>query len=206
MIIKINRLIPTRWRVAIRTILWRRHLDRVTPQMIWGYPDANGGWHGRTRLSESVVLHRPENIFIGNHVFIGHFCMLDGTDRLEIGEGCQLAGWNGIYTHSSHVAIRLYGDRYTDVPEHEKQGFKTGTVTLGNCVFVGAGAMIFAGVTIGEGALVAANTVVTRDVPAFAIVQGNPAQVVGDTRNMDRKHLSDPELREWYQRWQAIAS
>lgn len=51
-------------------------------------------------------------------------------------------------------------------------------------VSIGSGATIICGITIGEGALVAAGAVVTRDVPDFAIVAGCPARVVGDIREM----------------------
>lgn len=51
-------------------------------------------------------------------------------------------------------------------------------VTIGNDVYIGHGAMIMPGVTIGDGAIVAANAVVTKDVPSYAIVAGNPARLV----------------------------
>lgn len=139
---------------------------------------------------------------IGDNVFIGHFCVLDGTGNLEIEEGCQIAGWSGIYTHSSHISIRLYGAHYQDIPEADKEGFFVLPVHLGKYVFVGAGAMIFPGVTVGKGALIHANTIVSRDVDEFSVVAGNPAQVVGDSRQLDQKYLDNDQLRQWYEEWQ----
>ncbi|MBV8045715.1 MAG: acyltransferase [Paludibacterium sp.] len=54
-----------------------------------------------------------------------------------------------------------------------------GPVVIGDCVWVGANVSIVPGVTIGEGAVVAMGAVVTRDVPAGAVIAGNPARVVG---------------------------
>jgi len=51
-------------------------------------------------------------------------------------------------------------------------------------VSIGSGATIICGITIGQGALVAAGAVVTKDVPEFAVVAGCPAKVVGDVRTM----------------------
>ncbi len=55
-------------------------------------------------------------------------------------------------------------------------------------VSIGSGATIVCGITIGEGALIAAGAVVTRDVPDFAVVAGCPAKVVGDVRTMAASH------------------
>jgi len=108
-------------------------IDRVigqikAPRMVWGYNDSTGRWQDRTRISDTVSFYRRENIHIGDNVYIGHFCILDGTSDLIIEEGVQLAGWNGVYTHSSHVAIRLYGKHYQDIPELHKTGYKIGKV------------------------------------------------------------------------------
>ncbi|MGD9894683.1 MAG: N-acetyltransferase, partial [Dehalococcoidia bacterium] len=51
---------------------------------------------------------------------------------------------------------------------------------------IGSGATILGGIVVGERALIGAGAVVTRDVPAFTIVVGNPARVVGDTRDRER--------------------
>ncbi len=59
-------------------------------------------------------------------------------------------------------------------------------IRIGNDVYVGHGAMIMPGVTVGDGAVVAANAVVTRDVPPYGIVAGNPARLI--------RHRLDPMI------------
>ena len=67
-------------------------------------------------------------------------------------------------------------------PEH--QAISKGPVTVGDDVWIGTNAMIMSGVTIGQGAIIAAASVVTRDVEPYSIVGGNPAKVI-------RKRFSD---------------
>jgi acetyltransferase-like isoleucine patch superfamily enzyme len=134
-------------------------------------------------------------------VFIWHYTILDGTGGLDIGEGTQIGAWVGIFTHSSHIAIRLYGRHYQSVPEREKKGYPTAPVKIGKYVFVGAGAKILPGVSVGNGALISAGSLVNRDVQAFEIVSGNPAKVIGSTKDIDSKYLTDPQLLDWYNEW-----
>lgn len=195
-------VVPVRLRRALRRMLNSALVKLKKPRMIKGYRDSSGKWCERTRISDTVFLNHPEKIQIADNVFVGHYSILDGSGGLEIGEGCQLAGWNGVYTHSSHIAIRLYGAHYTEIPEYEKVGFKIAPVRLGKYVFLGAGAKILPGVTIGHGALIGAGTVVTQDVEPFAIVAGNPCKMIGDTREMDQSYLKDPQLEAWYKEWQ----
>ena len=194
----VSRLLPRRVKQAIVEQL--RALK--APRMIWGYRDASGAYRNRTRISDTAFIYHPENVHIADNVFVWHHTILDGTGGLEIGEGAQIGAWVGIFTHSSHIAIRLYGDHYQEVPEAEKQGYPTAPVKIGRYVFVGAGAKILPGVTIGDGALISAGAQVSKDVDAFQIVSGNPAQIVGDTRTLDKRYLKDPQLMEWYQAWQ----
>lgn len=190
----------------IRRILTRKRNSfwrfLKAPRMRWGYKDSSGVWRERTRISDSVSLYHPERIAIGDNVFIGHYSHLDGTGGLVISKGCQIAGWNGIYTHSSHVSIRLYGEHYVEVDEDNKVGYFTAPVRLEKYVFLGVAARVFPGVTIGKGAFVQAMSVVTKDVDEYQIVSGYPAKVVGDTRGLDAKYLKDPLLEKWYQEWQ----
>lgn len=172
------------------------------PRMVWGYQDSTGAWRPRTRISDTAWLNHAERIRIADNVFVWHYTILDGTGGLEIGEGSQIGAWVGIFTHSSHIAIRIYGDHYQEVGEDDKKGYPISPVKIGRYVFVGAGSKILPGVEIGDGVLISTASVVKDDVDAFSIVAGNPAVVIGDTRDIDKKYLDDPQIRDWYDEWQ----
>lgn len=198
----LRRLAPGRlWSSARRYLSIALHRLKE-PRMVWGYEDSSGEWRAKTRISDTVYFCHPEKINIGDNVFIGHYSILDGTGGLEIGEGCQLAGWNGIYSHSSHIAIRIYGKHYHEVPEEDKAAFKQAPVRIGKYSFIGAGAIVFSGVTIGQGALIAAGSIVNKNVGDFEFVAGNPAKLIGSTKKLDETYLKDPQLLAWYEEWQ----
>lgn len=194
--------LPHSLRCYIRNWMQERRRAAKAPKMLWGYNDASGNWRPRTRISDTVFLYYPERINIADNVFVWHYTILDGTGGLEIEEGAQIGAWVGVFTHSSHIAIRIYGRHYSEVPESQKRGYPVNKVKVGRYAFIGAGAKILPGVSIGRGALVAAGAVVNTNVDDFQIVSGNPAVVVGDTRKLDAKYLKDPQLREWYEEWQ----
>lgn len=170
--------------------------------MVWGYRNSTGEWCPRTRISDTVFIYHPERITIADNAFVWHYSILDGTGGLDIGEGSQIGAWVGIFTHSSHIAIRIYGNHYQEVVEQEKKGYPIAGVQIGKYVFIGAGAKILPGVTIGDGSLISAGAIVTSNVGEFEIVAGNPAAVIGNTRKLDRKYLKDPQLLAWYEEWQ----
>jgi acetyltransferase-like isoleucine patch superfamily enzyme len=170
--------------------------------MVRGYMDSTGQFRTRTRISDTVFMYHPERIRIADNVFVWHYTILDGTGGLEIGEGSQIGAWVGIFTHSSHIAIRIYGNHYQEVSEDLKNGYPINKVKIGKYVFIGAGAKILPGLTVGDGALVSAGAIVSKNVRDFEIAAGNPAQVIGDTRELDGKYLKDPQLNIWYGEWQ----
>ena len=197
-----RRVVPVRLRSFGRKSLNPLVRRLKCPRMLWGHLDASGAWRERTRMSDTSLIYHPERVSIDDNVFVGHFTILDGTGGLEIGEGTQISARACVLTHSSHKAIRLYGKHYVEVPEAEKKGYEVEHVAIGRYVFIGVGALILPGVTVGSGSLIAAGSIVTRDVGAFEIVSGNPATVVGDTRNLDKDYLEDPRLSGWYNEWQ----
>lgn len=198
----LRRLLSKRLKLRLR--LWSNARQRAlkAPKMLWGYQDSSGEWRPRTRVSDTAFLYHPERISIADNVFVWHYTILDGTGTLEIGEGSQIGAWVGVFTHSSHIAIRIYGNHYQEVSEDLKKGYLIEKVKIGKYAFIGAGAKILPGVLIGNGVLVAAGAVVIRNVEDFQIVSGNPATVVGDTRKLDAKYLKDPQLKMWYDEWQ----
>ncbi len=169
------------------------------PFMVYGYRDrASGAFRKHTRISSSAVIGDKAQVAIADHVWIWHHSIIDGSNGVTIGEGCQIGAWVGIFSHGSQLAVRLYGRDYITVPREERAGYSRGSVTIGPYCFVGAGALILPGVTLGKGCLVAAGAMVTKSAPDFAILRGSPAQVVGDTRDLDRKHLKDPAIQARY--------
>ena len=175
------------------------------PRTVWGYVRSDGVYLPHTRVSNHSQIVSRERLDIGDHVYIGHFSVLDASGGLHLGEGCQIAGFSGIYTHSSHVAIRLYGREYAHT-EH-KQAYFEAPVRIGAYSFVGTHCVVLPGAVIGRGSLVAAQSVVKGQFADFAFLAGNPAQVVGDTREIDEPWLvQHPELREHHDAWVTATS
>ncbi len=172
------------------------------PKMLWGYSDQQNKWKGKTRISSSTVFYTKNNISIANQVYIGHYCILDGIGGIVIGEGTQISARTAIYTHSSHIAIRLYGYHYSDIDEKEMSELFVEPVIIGKFVYIGTNTTILSGVSIGDGALIAAGSIVKNDVSAYQCVAGSPARIIGSTKEMDKKYLLNPEIRKWYEEWQ----
>lgn len=169
------------------------------PFMVYGYRDqVSGKFRKRTRISSCATFIEPASIAIADNVWIGHYCHVDGSAGVSIGEGVQMANWSGILSHGSQDAIRLCGHRYIEIEFSMRPGYSFGRVEVGPFSFIGAGAIILPGVTIGRGSRIDAGAIVTRDVPDFAVARGVPARVVGDVRTTDEKFWDDPSIAESY--------
>ena len=124
-------------------------------------------------VGEGTVVRSPFhcdygwNISIGANTFINFNCVFLDVLPVRIGDDCQIA-----------PSVQIYTADHPMDPEVRRTGLESGRpVTIGNNVWIGGGAIILPGVTIGDNAVVGAGSVVTRDVPAGAVVMGNPARV-----------------------------
>jgi acetyltransferase-like isoleucine patch superfamily enzyme len=120
------------------------------------------------KVSEGTHIWHPWKITIGRRVRIGRGCHLNAVDDIHIGD-CVMIGPYVIITTANHVRADVA------VPMKE-QGLETSPVLIGSDCWIGAHAVILPGVTIGQGSVVAAGAVVTKDVEAYSIVGGVPAR------------------------------
>jgi len=103
------------------------------------------------------------------------------NDSVKIGKFCSIAPAVKIVASGEHnsKAVSTYPlHAYVLNKGTEKDTFSKGPVIIGNDVWIGYGATILSGVTVGDGAVIAAHAVVTKDVPPYAVVGGVPAKII----------------------------
>lgn len=133
--------------------------------------------------SETGFISIDEHSYIGGSTFI---C----RSKIEIGKNVTIAWGSTIYDHDSHSLD--YIERRKDIDD-ELKDIRTGNhfiqsknwnvvnskpIKICDDAWIGMNCIILKGVTIGEGAIVGAGSVVTKDVPAWTVVGGNPAKVI----------------------------
>ena len=146
--------------------------------------ELNGRYHEPARVREllaelagreiddTVTLFPPftsdfgKNIRLGKRVFLNAGCRFQDQGGIEIGDDC-LIGHNTVIATLNH-----------DLAPSRRGDLRPAKVSIGNNVWIGANATILPGVTIGDDAVIAAASVVTKDVPARALVVGSPARVL----------------------------
>jgi len=181
-------------RIRFHVFKWFR------PVMVGNYRRRDGVRLPHTRISNTTFFYNEENFDVADHVFVGHHNFIDASVGVTIEEGCQITNFVSILNHSSHIAIRLYGKAYNQ--SGPMAGYNSGKVHIGAYSFVGPHAIIMPGTRIGKGSIISAYSYVKGEFPDFAIISGNPAKVVGDTRTTDQPFLdANPELKPLYNEW-----
>jgi len=132
----------------------------------------------------------PFNSFrIGANSTIEDFCTVNNGMGLinigcntRIGIGSVLIGPINIGNNvrlAQNVVITALNHNYTDITKPiSEQGVRTKEVFIGNETWIGANSVVLPGVTVGKHSVVAAGSIVTKDVPSYSVVAGNPARVI----------------------------
>lgn len=129
-----------------------------------------------------IVLERSgARVSIGSRTHVGGGTLIDAAEEITIGDDVLVAFEVLFMDHNSH-ALR-FSERKHDVTEWMRGRKSWSNVAMRpirvcDKAWIGARAIILKGVTVGEGGIVAAGSVVTHDVPAWSIVGGNPARVI----------------------------
>lgn len=112
----------------------------------------------RKMVEVACGISLPPSARIGTGLYIGHFGAIIVSGQAVIGEGCNI---------SQGVTIGVSGT-----------GDRRGAPTIGDHVYIGAGAKVIGPITVGDFVTIGANAVVTRDIPDGAIVAGVPAEIL----------------------------
>ena len=163
----------------------------------------NFGIIGQIRCPEYICV--GENTGFGNWIFLTAWntfhCVEDGKEVIQrlqpdmrIGEECHFGAFNHITcSNKIHIGNRLLTGKWVTITDNshgttdlgslqldpiKRPIYSKGPVMIGDNVWIGDKATILPGVTIGDGAVIAANSVVTKDVPAYCVAAGNPAQII----------------------------
>jgi len=118
-----------------------------------------------------TAFYYPGNITLGDEVFINRGVILMAPVPIQIGDKALIGPYSTINSGSHR-----YESRGTPIDE---QGHKYGEIRIGNDVWIGGHVCILPGVEISDGAVIGAGAVVTKSVPAYAIVTGVPGKIKG---------------------------
>ena len=143
-----------------------------------------------SNIEALIVLEREEaEVQIGSRSHLGGGTLVDAACRIAIGDDVLIAFEVLIMDHDSHAMH--FESRRDDVRDWMR-GEKNWTsvvrqpVRIHNKAWIGARAIVLKGVTIGEGAIVGAGSVVTGDVPPWTLVAGNPARIIRPLTDEER--------------------
>ena len=131
--------------------------------LLWRSLGAKIGHH--TSIHRNCRLYRLSHVSIGANTIVNRDVLIDGRRGLHIGDNISISEGTAIFT--------LEHD--PNSPDFASRG---AAVSIADRAFIGARAIILPGVTVGEGAVVAAGAVVTHDVPPYTIVAGVPARTI----------------------------
>jgi acetyltransferase-like isoleucine patch superfamily enzyme len=179
-----NRMLTPKYALLAARLAWKRFGTRAGRRMeldgmlfLGGGVTLEIGRRARIRFGRFVWIghgtkircHEGE-VRIGDKTVLGQECTISAYQHVSIGEQCIVA---------DRVMLIDFDHNVTEVERPIRmQGIYKRDVVVGNNVWIGYGAQILRGVSIGDNSIVGASAVVTKDVPANAVVAGAPARVI----------------------------
>lgn len=122
-------------------------------------------------------IYDPRYIVIGEDTIIGERATLDGRKQLPNSQGGLIIG-----SHTDIASEVMIWTSQHDIQDPEFKAIEK-KVIIGDYVFIGPRSIILPGITVGNGAVIAAGAVVTKNVEPFTIVAGTPAQKIGERKS-----------------------
>jgi acetyltransferase-like isoleucine patch superfamily enzyme len=158
---------------------------------------------GNPRIHPTASLRCGHNITVGRNAHINQYCCVWASPYSRITLGDNLLMGPGVKIFSSNHSMHL-GLPMNVQPPVEKD------IVIGNDVWLGANSVVVAGVTIGEGAIVAAGSVVTKDIPEYVVAAGIPARLIrsrdGRAALPQSRNEPDPVASASVSRWTPVVS
>jgi acetyltransferase-like isoleucine patch superfamily enzyme len=124
--------------------------------------------HGKITIGNYNTLNGPNLILASqiNSISIGSFCSIARDVTIQE------------YNHPTDRVSTYFLGKHIFKEGHKNEFFSKGSIVIGSDVWIGTKSIILSGITIGHGAIVAGGSVVTKDIPDYAIVGGNPARII----------------------------
>lgn len=150
-----------------------------------------------TNKGHHLNMHSPVKILAdrrGSEVIIGKNTRIHGTGihawkRITIGDNCLIAANTQIIDANGHELS------FPNVKNRINTTGQAKEVKIGNNVWVGCNTIVLPGVSIGDGCVIAAGSVVTKDVPSYVVAGGNPAKVIKDYSDKKTKRLNQKKRK-----------
>lgn len=162
---------------VIRQFFGNIYRKRLEKMMDWPILQSFNPRKFRPWLLRRIGCHVGEDVFIGDYVRVdcGHADMITIEDHVSVASGSRLL------CHQRDFTDYCVGDDYLDL------GYVVKPIVLKRGCLIGMESFVMPGVTVGEGAIVGAGSLVTKDIPAWTVAAGRPAKVIKQIKTREQK-------------------